>query len=259
MLLNRYNLMIASLAPKPGSRYALAAIHVGPEGTAVTNGEYLVAVTLPHVDKTNFPSIDGFTQQQTSEPFLLGGADAVKLEKAIPKSYIPVLNHVAVGKPGENMLNLATTDLDTTQVFKPRKVSGQFPNWKAVMHAPEVEPVVEIRLSAKYLVALAKQAVAFMGDSVSGSHSPITLRLFGATESVEMWARNGDTGQTFFAVMMPMALDGEKWKWPGDSEKQTPVTRGARHGAGCNETAAGDAGVERAEGEKGEGATDSHE
>jgi hypothetical protein len=203
MLLNKQNLSVADLAPKEGSRYTLSAVHVSEHGTTVTNGHYLVNVSLPtEAKESNYPSVDGFKPAENVEPFLLAANAAKSIAKSLPtKDRIPILNYARVGEPGENTLNIVTTDLEhQTQVFKPKKVTGQFPAWEKVL--PTTEPAFKIALNADYLKMLCSHLLQFGGDGEC-----MLLSFQSPDKGVLMETRNKETGQKWTALLMPMRAD----------------------------------------------------
>jgi DNA polymerase III sliding clamp (beta) subunit (PCNA family) len=223
MLLNKHNLAVSQFVSKEESRYTLKAIQVCEEGTIATDGHRLVKVSLPKLaSKNHFPSIDGFTISSGTYDFLLSKDAINKIEKAIPKeSTIPALSHVAVGeKTDGDTLSLAVTDLDTAQVFKPRKMTGQFPNWKAVI--PQSEPIFEIEVDAEYLAEMAKAAAQFTDDK---QHHAVRLRFykkFGAPIVFEAVREN--TEQTFLGLLMPLdaGLDDKLARLKGEKKEEEP-------------------------------------
>lgn len=227
MLINKHNLKVAEFASKEESRYMLKAIQISEDGTTATNGHYMVNVSLPKAEAKNFPQIEGFEPLAQAESMLLDRDTALKIEKAMPKNEnIPVLNHANVGKPGETTLNLAVTDLDSTQIFKPRKITGQFPNWKAVL--PTGEPVVEIAFSADYLMQLARAAAAFTSLECNGG-AMVRLRLYGSDKAALFETVNTDTEQKWTGVLMPVHLNSinaalaRQAKTPEVREEETAV------------------------------------
>jgi hypothetical protein len=199
MLLNKHNLQIAELASKDPSRFTLDVLSVTKERTAVTNGHYLVTVTLPGMADADFPAIEGFTPSNGATPeFLLNRETALEVAKAIPnKITIPVLRHASVGV-SDDAVSLAVTNIDSPKVFRSRKEEGQFPNIDVVIPDSK-DTTLTIAFSAEYLMKLCKSALAVCDDR----NATIKLEFRDPAHAVKMTAHNSDTGQDWMAVLMP--------------------------------------------------------
>lgn len=200
MLINKHNLDVVKFVSKEVSRYTLQAIEISDKGTTATDGHSLVRVSLPATESKNFPGIEGFAKVDAlPEPLLLSADAAKKLQSAIPRSNtLPILAHVAIGQPTETTLQFAVTDLDTPQIFKPRKPTGQFPNADAVI--PKKDAKFTIRLNASKLAALSAAAAAFSDDDAE----MVTLSFYSSHEVMKLEASNQATGQTWMALLMPL-------------------------------------------------------
>jgi len=69
-VLNKHNLSIAKLAPRNDGKLVVAAVHVGKEGTTVTDGLTIVRVSLPTQGNSEVPDVSG----TISAPFLVRAA-----------------------------------------------------------------------------------------------------------------------------------------------------------------------------------------
>lgn len=206
-LLNRKSLRLAELAPKEESRYTLRALSVTDKETVVTDGHLLVRVTHPKVDAGHFPTIPGFAAGKAFERVLLPVDAAKDIAKAIPtKTTIPILAHAALAVTTDAdgaHLSVAVTDLDTHRVFSPKAMSGQYPNWQAVM--PHEVPVFSISVDANLLLKLCKYVTEFKKDD----NGPATVRMSftGPQNAVRLDAVSKDTQQGMTALLMPVRAD----------------------------------------------------
>lgn len=208
VLLNKHNFAVAQFAATEESRYTLKAIQVNQHATVATNGHYLVRVSNPTTDPNSFPLIQGLRNGGPFKDFLLPVDVAKEIEKALPKGKrcnIPVLanamvSHYVDGE--ESKPNIGVTDLDSPKVFTPRTITGQFPNWQAVI--PTRAPKLEIYVDANYLAQLASAAAKFMTDN---NTQPLRLQFTDANSPVRLDARNTETGQGWTALLMPMRGD----------------------------------------------------
>lgn len=200
-MLNKRNLAVAQFASKEASRWVMQAIKVDKDATVATDGHRLVWVSKPSSKSVDFPTVDGFEGGQDDASFLLDADAAKAIEKVIPKSKIPILNNAAVRVDGEQAI-VCVTNLDNPQVFKPRPVSGQYPNFDMVM--PKDAPTFQIAVNAEYLAQIAKFAAQF-----SDNHK-VVLSFYGTTadnKPMRFDASDGEQGMT--AVLMPLR-DGAK-------------------------------------------------
>lgn len=206
-MLNKHNFSMAEFAGGE-TRYALDCIHITPEETVVTNGESLVKVTLPKAPLENFPPVDGVKPSVKFKPFSISAAVAAKIGKAIPNDkQIPALNFAAIdGKrtdAGENAI-FAVSDLETPQVFSPRKSTTPYPKYQEVIPDKE-KATFSIALNAEHLAKLAKAAGKFQ-DGRWGNNE-VRLYFTEQEKPVLMEAVNSETGQTWTGVLMPMRME----------------------------------------------------
>lgn len=207
ILLNKNNLRIANLCAKEESRYTLNAMHVSDKGTCVTDEHRLVRVSLPTVAATNFPTVPNMPVGDGKNTGLLPKAFVAKLEKQIPNSKtLPVLNNVAVSFDADRV-NVAVTDLDTSEVLSSKQTAGNFPNVEAVI--PDKMPIFEYTVNADYLMDLARSASAHADNKCP----VLKLKFYSENESLRMDCTNGD-GQTWTAVVMPLRSDATKGYTP---------------------------------------------
>jgi hypothetical protein len=204
MLLNKHNLAVAEFTSKDKSRYTCQAIHVSQDGTIATDGHRLVVVSpAPGSDKA-FPVVEGFTPVSGEfQPFNLSREAAKDIAGQIPKSTnTPIIRNAIIGQPGANgEVNIAVTDLDTAKVFKCKPVTGQFPNYKAVIPKDEYA-VLRIAVNAGQLAQMAKAAGAFSDDQAE----TLVLSFYGPDRAVKMTASNSETKQTWTGVLMPIYM-----------------------------------------------------
>jgi DNA polymerase III sliding clamp (beta) subunit (PCNA family) len=205
-LLNKLNFLVAPFASKEDSRYTLKAVHVTPEYTEATDGHRLVRITTPKDSASEFPRVPGFTPNGSPKSFLLPVDAAKTIQKAVPKTHIPVVNHAAItGTGDENKpVAIAVTDLDNPQVFQPRPVTGQYPNTDIVIPKDDAAAVFQFTVRADYLAELCKAIQDFAGD---GKYRPgiATLTFYGPSKAVRLDARNENTDQNLIAILMPYA------------------------------------------------------
>lgn len=129
--------------------------------------------------------------------------DALAIAKAIPvKSTHPVLAHAVVYSKSDGAAFLGVTDLERSQVFQPRKLSGNFPDWQRLM-PNQADAKFTIAFNAKYIAELMQQ---FMGASADPTKAFVTWRFTDNISAVRMDAVVGDA-QTMTAILMPVRVD----------------------------------------------------
>jgi hypothetical protein len=209
VLLNLNNLRLADLCQKQECRYTLDAIQVTREETVVTNGHYLVRVTLPKTDGNLYPDVEGWpTDSGEWTEVLVPRATAIEALKIVPrKQDIPILNNAVIFKSDDGRVRIGTTALGARNAshgdqhkMVDGKQGGRFPNWKAVM--PKGTPQFTITLDADYVARLAKNATEFMADQ--GQNKPLRLQFTTADSAVRMDCPCNHEGQEWTAILMPM-------------------------------------------------------
>jgi len=211
VLLNKHNLAVAEFASKEESRYTLQAIQVTQDETVATNGHYIVRVDTPKADVNHFPTVAGTVPTVEAESFLLARQGALDMIKVLPKKQtIPILNHAKVGVDAEGNVQAITTDLETHRPVTIRKVTGQYPNWKALW--PKKAPTVTVGVSAAYLAQLAKVAATYSEQSCY-----MEISIWDAQSMIRLDAYDSNTNQHFTALLMPMRGDMKDRPFPWDA------------------------------------------
>jgi len=143
MLIKKKHLNVVGAASNDLFRVALNGVLVEGDGSLVAcDGHILLKVAPAADDPKNFPAIEGCNPVEDEgvvlQPFILSTDTVNQLKKAggKPSRYKPILNNIALDVAQTNANGnavMAVTDLETPQVFRPKKVDGQFPDYtKAV-------------------------------------------------------------------------------------------------------------------------------
>ena len=107
------------------------------------------------LDPMEFPVIEGMSpvDGDSLAPFILARDSCEQIRKAIPKkTHMPILGTVALDVTQTNANGcavMAVTDLENPQVFRPKKIDGNFPDWKAIV--PEAGKGVKIGFTLEVL------------------------------------------------------------------------------------------------------------
>ena len=141
-MLNKHNLNLAALASKEMSRFTLNGILVTPTETVETDGHQLCTVSMQKTDTEAVPHPNGvdFAPAADWKPFILPAGEALDIAKAIPKkSTVPICQNAFIGAKTDvnGTAQIAVTNLEQFRVFNPRKLEGNFPDWKRVIPKPE--------------------------------------------------------------------------------------------------------------------------
>jgi DNA polymerase III beta subunit-like protein len=211
VLVNRNNLKIADLAPtavnrSAVNRYTLNALCVTRQETVVTNGDYLVRVSLPKANGNGFPQIATHPKESGDWEQVLIPTDVAKDAcRIIPKKQtIPILNNAMIAVQDERVI-VAATDLDKSPMVESRMVDGNFPNWKACI--PETQPTMQITLSANYLAQLCKSVIDFKGDR---DRALVRLQLWSENKVIRLDASDNTYDQQWMALLMPVSSESFK-------------------------------------------------
>jgi DNA polymerase III sliding clamp (beta) subunit (PCNA family) len=116
---------------------------------------------------------------------------------------------VSVGDNGH--ARFATTNLDRTEdgrliapIFSAIKCETPFPKIDAVV--PKKKAKLEIGINAEYLIDVLKAAVAVKRHADKKAMPYVKLSFINANSVVQIDCQNTETGQTFFAMIMPTRL-----------------------------------------------------
>ena len=139
------------------TRRGLDCVHVTPEYTEATQGNYLVRVPAEPMKAEEFPVVPGMGNGTASELLIPAGA-LLEASKRLKKSRIPVCNLVHVGTDPDGNPVLTTTNLDTSTPVRTMKPDATFPVVDKVIPAPESLPI-RLTVNAAYLAKLCAFAV----------------------------------------------------------------------------------------------------
>ena len=213
MLINKKIFSLASITSKDPSRICMAGIRIEADGSGVVcNGHTLLKFTPNEpADPKDYPVLDGVNpvdintadlnvvgvEPEPLIPFTLPVDACQDIAKALPrKSAISLLsNHVALDTIQTNANGhavMATTDLETQKVFKPKKVAVTFPDYNKLA-VPEA--TVEIAFAVAELQNIVT-ACKGMG---------ITMIRFGIKDKESAAVLNATTEDgTVTGLLMPM-------------------------------------------------------
>jgi len=150
MLIPKKSLLVIKAASTDQTRFILNGVHITPDGSGIaTDGHILFKHTPDELsDPKDYPAIEGvnLTDETPLQPFTLSSDSIQALLKAIPKkSHLPILSNIALDTKATNNNSsavMAVTDLETSQVFKPKKIEGDYPDYEKVI--PSETPKVVI-------------------------------------------------------------------------------------------------------------------
>lgn len=204
-MLRAEHLRVARLATKDESRYSLSSIHITPEVVEVTDSYLLLRVEHAAVDPETLPAIEGVTLG-TFEEFCLPAVDALAIAKAIPKvrhhgPEVFALAQIGTESNSNGTAVFGVTDGSSTQVLRPKKADGRFPDVSQVIPRVEDRPHV-ITFNPRLMAKLCLQISDLLGDQTLQS---VTLRISDHESAIRLDAKN-DAGEAIVAVLMPMKL-----------------------------------------------------
>ena len=236
--LNIHNLNLAKLASGDNSRFTLRAIHVTDTATIVTDGTQLTMVDLAKQPLSDSPSIPGMTLARTWKPFNLQADVALDVAKALPKKpALPACGLAYIGDAAnsEGNIEIGLTDLDSPRTFRPKVMSGNFPDYKRVVPDPNTSHY-QIVVDAEILAAVLEYVRKF---GISGGRCPIKFSFWkhnmnkGSQRDAEPWvpksftleADNAETGQHLLSVIMPMRGGFQTAEFNGAAQLYSPDTK----------------------------------
>ena len=210
MLYNRSHLSVRHACSTDETRYNLCGVHFLADGTTeATNGDWLLRAKPHKQDMEEFPATAtaGIPAHPPElEPFILPRDTVDALVKRLPKKQmaLPILSNALLDVAranGNGDACFITTDLETQEMTKGRKIDGEFPNTDKVIPAADKKPTATFGVNLKYLAACYKAVVEFGGKQ----HTNVKIEIFGELEPIRLTYSNPDTGE-LLAVIMPVRL-----------------------------------------------------
>lgn len=217
MLLHKSIIQALTVATADDSRYALAGIHVDPDGTAIaTDGHMMLYARKPATTPAEeYPSTPSTSTAPIDAAGNVGGhtipIDALTQAAKHVRTRQPMsaYDHVAV-TPNDTGIRVVAIDKSgavSDQHVDP--LDGTFPAWDRVL--PKHKPTMRVRFSARILADLAKAAKAVGGK---GDASAVLFEFTdeGNAEPAKGYADGvaitiaSDDGLDLAGVVMPMRL-----------------------------------------------------
>lgn len=195
---------LADVCARENWRYSLAGVRIAVCGDTyraeATDGKTLVRVEGESDDARLYPELSALVSAPNGQTSALVPSKDWKeafrgAEKIRAK---PLLRNVAAVL-GDQVVTLATTDLDSQRVTSPRQVDGRFPDTDLVTPKRTAQPVVSVCFDAKRLIDLLKVALAFV--ACDEPHA-VTLDVFDPASPVRVTTGNGQ--QRFTGLIMPL-------------------------------------------------------
>lgn len=210
MLLDKASLSVVEATTKEDPVYSLHGCLITKDRIVATDGRILATVENPDMPDSDFPIVEGLKNEDGNgaklDPFVIDRDALVQIRKALPKrQHIPILEYARLdveSTNGNGSAVIGVTDLDSPQVFRPRKVEKTFPSWEKVI--PSVEPVLKVGLDAKLIARLAKIAAAC--STSTSNPTGLCFEFYGPDKAAKITCRSGDR---FTGIIMPMALVGD--------------------------------------------------
>lgn len=198
MLINKRNLVIATLASRDETRPALNYVRVTKEYTEATDGQVFARVSNSKIEDDDFPVVKGFKYNELDK-CLVPANRAIELVKMIPKSpTLPILKHMQFAKDGNNVkVAVIDTDLVTSTIIRIRQDHKEiFPDCDKIM--PTEKPKATVYVNAKLLIQLLKLAAEY---DKAGQHE-VAIEFRAPHEALVV--KTDDPEQTFYGLVMPL-------------------------------------------------------
>ena len=161
---------ITPFASADEQRYVLQGAHYYAERQLLeaTDGRMLIRVPVRIDAESAFPAIGD--DKHLAKDCIIPSGVLKKTLASIPKSSLPILNHVVLSSNGaENTAILTTCDLDVQNDARTRCIEGTYPTCDAVM--PTDAPSLSITLDAERLGRICDYAKRHS----TGTHNDLTL------------------------------------------------------------------------------------
>ena len=209
MLYSKSQLAVRHAASKDSTRENLCGVRFKKDGTVeATDGHILCRIKAETPPVGEFPTVGDAKLEGEVQDFTLELGAVERIVKALPKRpRMPVLAHAAVNVPatnGNGSAEFITTDLETAQTIKGRKLEDNWPNTDMVIPADDGEGA-SFCVNLSLLVRIEKSVREFMGGSRIGAPVRIKLGRDGYAP-IKITAKNPDVGE-LTAVVMPMRMD----------------------------------------------------
>lgn len=155
MLLLPKSLQVIKAASNDQTRPALRGVRIEADGSTVATNGHILARFQPteHPDAKEYPTVEGCcaVSDEPLAPFTLPSEAIAMILKAVPKTRrtLPILGTIALDVLQTNQNGcavLATTDLENPQIFRPRKIEDDFPDFSKVMPAGKPKMIVGFKV-----------------------------------------------------------------------------------------------------------------
>lgn len=209
MLFNEYNMKILDAASKDDTRPALTVLHVNKAETIATDSYMLARIQASKTEIEAWPQ--SMPKPVSFAAFNIPVEHAKKLQRNIPKTSRPVLNHFAV-QTKDDARWIMLPDLEAPQYIKIPPAwdnqQCQFPKVENI--APKGDPVVEIALDPELLLRAAK-----ILKNIS-KKAPVRVRLYDPLKPIQFLTESPEN-QELEVLIMPVRLGKEE-----ECTKSTP-------------------------------------
>lgn len=195
MLYNKFNLAVAKIAAKDGTREEIKSVLFKHNLTAATDAICLLEVSTDTTVKVEeFPRVQGANAMLGCKPFLADAKQISEIKLPRVKNGLPVLEFAAIKHLDEKRIDFLTTDLETANIKSVRRFEGKFPDYEGLF--PTGDPRVRVVINGAKLVELLKVM------SELNKLGAVEMRIYGEDKPVELRAEG--VNQRARGLIMPI-------------------------------------------------------
>jgi len=167
-MFNKYNFKIIDFATKKQNNPEITGIYFNSKKeTIATDSITLIRLESPDLDSKDFPILpDKSKALKAFKPFILSPEGAKKILKVIPEknASLPILENTILVEQKENMVDFATTDLESFNRVKTRTIIGDFPDYKKMLTKNGKH--IKVSVNVKYLKKIVNFLDSFNDNTI---------------------------------------------------------------------------------------------
>ena len=195
-MLNKYNLKISQICASDNGHPEITGVFYDGNRTVATDYYQLIEVMTPQLSLKDYPVIPNLPKaKRPKTPVIIPKKACQDLSKNLPvNNSLPILENAVFLGENNNMITLATTDLETAHPIITRKIEGEYPKHQAII--PKQPPKTIITLNPYFL----KQLASIVNDLTD---KPITLKVYEKDMPIMIEGKT-PVNQSFKALIMPI-------------------------------------------------------
>lgn len=200
---NKHNLLVKGVASRDKTRPILESVYFKDNKSIACDGFRFIEITASNKKAEEYPIVAGKKPIGIKNTLLtLQDAEKIKLPKS---KNVPIINEAFVFlEEKEKKVTLGMTDLSTSETKELTTLEGEYPDIDSIKPKDESDHV-SIYVNAKFLKEMLAIVEQFTASNEEGKRTlEIKIKKDNATAPMIMKAKNDNTGQGLYGLLMPV-------------------------------------------------------